>query len=75
MGYASRLVGVILLAIFFFNLYQLSKVKNVKEEGSLGGEKRKLHKYVFLTILGAFGTVASSYFIVNSATKIARAIG
>ena len=75
LGYASRLVGVILLAIFFFNLYQLSKVKNVKEEGSLGGEKRKLRKYVFLTILGAFGTVASSYFIVDSATKIARSIG
>ncbi|MEM4703821.1 MAG: sodium:calcium antiporter [Candidatus Bathyarchaeia archaeon] len=71
LGYASRFIGVILIAIFVFYIYQLSKVKTVKEEGALGEERRKLARYVALTILGATGVVASAYFIVESATYIA----
>lgn len=74
-GYASRLIGIILLVIFFFYLYQLSKIRNVKEEGSLGTERKKLGKYTFLTILGAAGVVISSFFIVQSSSYIALEVG
>ncbi|MEM3622923.1 MAG: sodium:calcium antiporter [Candidatus Bathyarchaeia archaeon] len=74
-GYASRFIGIILLAIFIFYIYQLSKIRNIKEESSLGKEKEKLGKYAFLTFLGAALVVASSYFIVDSASYIAESVG
>jgi len=74
-GYASRFIGIVLLAIFVFYVYQLSKIKKVKEEGSLGSEKQKLGKYTFLTFIGASGVLISSYFIVDSASYISISIG
>lgn len=74
-GYASRLIGVILLAIFVLYTYQLSKVRIIKENGTLGAESHKLGRYTFLAFLGAIGVVASSYFIVDSATSIATEAG
>jgi len=74
-GYASRFIGIVLLAIFVFYVYRLSKIKRVKEEGSLGSEGQKIGKYTFLTFLGAFGVVVSSYFIVDSASYVAISIG
>jgi cation:H+ antiporter len=74
-GFASRIIGVILLAIFVFYVYQLSKVRKIREEGSLGEEKRKLPRYAFFAILGIALVVASSYFIVDSATYIAEGLG
>jgi cation:H+ antiporter len=74
-GYASNVIGIVLLAIFVFYVYQLSKIRKIRDEGSLGIEKQKLRKYTFLTLLGAFGVVASSYFIVDSASYIAISIG
>lgn len=74
-GFASQFMGIILLTIFVVYLYQLSKIRKIKEEGSLGKEKQKLHKYIFLTLLGAAGVVISSYFIVNSASFIAEGMG
>jgi len=75
LGYASRFMGLILLAIFVFYLYQLSKVRNVKEECALGSERRRLRWYALLTVFGAIGVVASSYFIVESASFIATSAG
>lgn len=74
-GFASRLVGVILLAIFVFYVYQLSKVRKIREEGSLGEERRKLPRYAFFTVFGAALVVASAYFIVDSASYLALSIG
>ncbi|MEM3770343.1 MAG: sodium:calcium antiporter [Candidatus Bathyarchaeia archaeon] len=74
-GYASRVIGVILLAIFVFYVYQLSKVKKIRDEGSLGEERRKLPVYTFFALLGITLVVASSYFIVESATFIADSLG
>ena len=74
MGYASRFLGVILLAIFIFYMYQLSKART-PEEKLLKTEKNKLGKYVILTILGAVGVVVCAYFIVESASYIALNIG
>jgi len=73
-GYASQLIGIILIAIFAFYLYQLSKVRTIKEEGSLGKEKQRLRTYTILTFLGAAGVVISSYFIVDSASFIAESM-
>jgi len=74
-GYASRFIGIVLLTIFVVYLYQLSKMRIMKEEGALGGERQKLSKYTFLTFLGAAGVVISSYFIVDSASYIALSVG
>jgi len=74
-GYASHYIGIILLTIFVFYLYQLSRVRKIREESSLGVEKQKIGRYTLLTFLGAAGVVASSYFIVDSASYIALGIG
>ncbi|MEM3693620.1 MAG: sodium:calcium antiporter [Candidatus Bathyarchaeia archaeon] len=74
-GFASRFIGVILLAIFIFYVYQLSKVRKIRDEGSLGEERRRLPRYIFFALLGIALVVASSYFIVESATFIAENIG
>jgi cation:H+ antiporter len=74
-GFASRIIGVILLAIFVFYVYQLSKVRKIREEGSLGEEKRKLPWYTLFALLGIALVVASSYFIVDSATYLAESLG
>lgn len=74
-GFASRFIGAILLAIFVFYVYQLSKVRKIKEEGSLGEERRKLQRYAFFTVFGAVLVVASAYFIVDSASYIAEGLG
>ena len=74
-GYASRFIGVILLAIFVFYVYQLSRIRSVKEEGALGSERQKLGKYAFLTLLGVAGVVITSFFIVDSASYIAGSVG
>jgi len=72
---ASRFFGVALLAIFVVYLYQLSKVKNVKEEGSTGSEKKNLRIYTLLVFLGVAGVVAGSYFLVGAASYVARSVG
>jgi cation:H+ antiporter len=74
-GYASRLIGMVLLAIFVIYTYQLSKVRNIKENGTLGAESQRLSRYTGLAFLGAIGVVVSSYFIVDSATTIATEAG
>jgi cation:H+ antiporter len=74
-GQASQMIGVILLGIFGYYVYQLSRRRIVKEEGSLGEERNRFGKYTLLSILGAVGVVASAYFIVDSASYIAGQIG
>jgi len=74
-GSASYVIGAILLAVFIYNLYQLSKTRNVKGEPCLGEESRKLKKYVMIAVLGAAGVVASAYFIVETASYIALSAG
>jgi cation:H+ antiporter len=74
-GYASRFVGVILLAIFIYYMLQLSKARTPTETSLSGTEKSKLRKYVTLTILGAVGVVICAYFIVESASFLAASAG
>ena len=72
---AGRYIGVILLTVFVVYLYQLSRIRNVKEEGSLGPERQKLRKYALITLAGIAGVVATSYFIVDSASYVAKSVG
>jgi len=74
-GYASQFIGIILLAIFVFYVYQLIKIRKVKQERLVEGARQRLGKYTFLTFLGAAGVVISSYFIVDSASYIAQIVG
>jgi cation:H+ antiporter len=74
-GQASQYIGAILLAIFVFYMFQLSRVKRVKKQGSLGGERRSLRHYTVLTLVGAAVVIASAFFIVDSASFIAASAG
>ena len=74
-GSASYIIGAILLAVFSYNMYQLSKTRNVRDEPVLSEESLKLKKYVAIAVLGAIGAVASAYFIVETASYIALSVG
>ena len=74
-GYASRFIGVMLLAIFIYYMFQLSKSRTPVEQASSEKEKTKLRKYASLTVLGALGVVISAYFIVESASYMAASVG
>lgn len=76
LGYASRLIGVFLVLMFVYNTWKLSKDRQgFKDEGALGEEHTRLHRYMFIVVVGALGVIASSYFIVDSATFIALSVG
>jgi len=75
-GYASRLVGVVLILVFVWNTLQIARNREgVKDEGALGEENRKLPLYIGLVIMGTVGVIVCSYFIVDSATYIALGLG
>jgi len=76
-AHTSRIVGLILIAIFFVYSYHLSK-RNVQTDETVEYVRResgKLLRYIFLALVGVAGVVASSYFTVDSASKIAEMIG
>ena len=74
-GYASRFIGVILLAIFIYYIFQLSKARTPTEQSLSKTDKNKLGKYVALTVLGAVGVVICAYFIVESSSFLAARSG
>jgi len=74
-GYASRFVGVMLLAFFIYYLFQLSKSRTPTEESISKTEKGKLNKYIAFTVLGAIGVVICANFIVESSSILAESVG
>jgi len=74
---ASWLVGLVLILIFVFYTYQLSKIRIPPEEGKSVSEdeKKKLKRYLIFTFLGAIGVVSSAYFLVDSAVAVAEFAG
>jgi cation:H+ antiporter len=74
-GYASRFIGVILLVIFIFYMYNLVRAKTPSEEVPSGAERRNLRKYMSLSIIGTVGVVVCAYFIVESASYLALSVG
>ncbi|MEM2081873.1 MAG: hypothetical protein QW744_06370 [Candidatus Bathyarchaeia archaeon] len=73
--HVSRFIGIILLAIFMFYMYKLSKSGTPETEAPSRAEKRKLKRYIILSFLGALGVVTCAFFIVESASNIAASIG
>jgi cation:H+ antiporter len=74
-GYASRFIGIILLVILFYYMFQLSKARPPAEQALSETEKTKLRRYVSLTVFGAFIVVICAYFIVESASFLAASVG
>jgi len=77
-AYASQFIGFLLLTVFAIYTCQLLRAEKPMEEtgGSAPKEERsKLRRYILLTFAGVFSVVASSYFIVDSASNIADAFG
>jgi cation:H+ antiporter len=74
-GYASRFMGIILLIIFIVYMVELSRVRTAKNEAAIGPEKTRMPRYISLAFLGSVGVVVTSYFLVDSASFIAGAIG
>ncbi len=73
---ATWIVGLILLFIFVGYMYRLSKVRLPAENGDVGQEeRRRLKRYILLTIVGALGVVISANYLVNSAIGIATSFG
>jgi len=73
-GYASQFIGAILLLIFVYYMFQLTKARTPNEQSPSGTEKSKLRKYISLTILGAGIVVICAYFIVESASYLAASV-
>ena len=76
LGFASRLIGLVLVGLFFWNTWQLMKNREgLKDEGTLGEERKKLPRYGLMLGIGVAGVIGCSFFIVEAATKIALSIG
>lgn len=73
-GYASSIIGAILITIFIFHNIQIIRARRNREKYGLGGGG-KVNKYILLSFIGVVGVVCSAYFIVESASYIAVEIG
>ena len=74
-GYATQIAGFLLVALFVYNMYDLTKKREVVEEISDVAEKHELKKYVTKAFLGIIGVVICAYFIVESASFLALTVG
>lgn len=72
---ASRYVGVALLMLFIFNIYQLSKERTSPKEEVPDKECKKVLPCLLSTLLGGIGVTGSAYFLVDSASYVALALG
>jgi len=74
----GRLIGIILLVVFSFYTYQISKMKIPDNNGiqnKTSEDNRKFWKHVVFTFLGIAGVIASSRFIVDASVNIAENLG
>ena len=74
-GYASQIVGFLLVALFVYNMYGLSKKRDTVEEISDTAEKHEIGKYITKSLIGIIGVVGCAYFIVESASFLALSVG
>jgi len=71
----SRIVGAILMLVFIYNTYRLSKQRVEIGKESDAENRGKLYQFLLFTLMGVAGVVACSYFLVESATYIAVSVG
>lgn len=74
-GYVSRVVGIILVSIFVYEIYSVSKRRRVEETEGAERISSRLRRYLALTILGLIAVITSAYLIVETASYIAECIG
>ena len=74
-GYASRVAGIILIAIFAYNIYRVSKRWAFVSFAGPSGRSGKPGRLIALTIIGVIAVIASAYLIIDSACYIAEWIG
>jgi cation:H+ antiporter len=74
-GYATQFMGVILIGLFIYNMYDLARKRETVQEISDTAEKTENRKYISKSILGIIGVVASSFFIIESASYLALIAG
>ncbi len=74
---ASWFVGLILILVFVFYTYQLSRIRIPSQQTIFvpEEEKRRLRRYVSITLAGVAGVVLSAYFLVESAVAVAESMG
>lgn len=74
-GYASRLIGVVLVGVFVVYMIQLARTnKTVSPEASVY-DRKNLRKYASFASAGAVLVIATAFFIVESASAIAIDLG
>ena len=74
-GYATQLMGVILIGLFIYNMYDLAKKRETVQEISDTAEKTENKKYIIKSIIGIIGVVASSFFIIESSSFLSIIAG
>ena len=74
-GYASRFIGVVLLAIFVYYMIQLARSKNLRQEASAPREGGKIRGYTLSALAGVAVMFAAAFFVVDSASFIATSVG
>jgi len=72
----SWLIGIVLILIFTFYSYRMSKIRVPKgEQRNFYETKKDLPQYLFVTIAGIFIIIVSSNWVVQSAVAIAETSG
>ncbi len=74
-GYASRFVGLILIAIFIFYMVRLALRRGQREVSAVSLERGTLRRHWLFELIGAILVVVSAFFIIDSATFIASSLG
>ena len=75
LGYASQILGGLLVLLFIYNMYELTKKRETVEQISDTAEKQQRTKYVIKSLMGIIGVIISSYFIIESASFLALSVG
>lgn len=78
-GYFSRVIGIVMLAIFFiyitFTIIQMKKSPNEMQEEQEEEKTRSIGMNIFLLILGAALIAVGADLLVDNGTLIAQALG
>jgi len=74
-GYATQIMGIILIGLFIYNMYDLVRKKETVQQISDTAERSEHNKYIIKSILGIIGVVSSSFFIIESASFLAFSVG
>ena len=74
-GYATQIMGFILIGLFIYNMYDLVRKRETVQQISDTAEKSEHKKYIIKSIVGIIGVVIASFFIIESASFLALIAG